>query len=77
MPLAPPRAASHPPASPARTSPRIACPASHCPSLPTRQDAYAFNQPLSFDTSEVTTMELMFQVRSARTLAPTALSRAF
>jgi len=33
--------------------------------LDARQDAYAFNQPLSFDTSSVTTMDYMFQVRSA------------
>ena len=32
------------------------------PSLWTRQDAYAFNQPLSFDTSSVTSMQYMFQV---------------
>ena len=44
--------------------------------LLTRQVATAFNQPLSFDTSKVTNMERMFQVRSARALAPTALSRA-
>ena len=30
-----------------------------------RQDADAFNQPLSLDTSSVTTMDYMFQVRSA------------
>ena len=30
----------------------------------TRQLAYAFNQPLSFDTSSVTTMEGMFRVRT-------------
>ena len=36
------------------------------------QDATAFNQPLSFDTSSVTTMEGMFYVR---TLAPTTSSR--
>ena len=47
----------------ARTSSRIVCP-------PTRQLAYAFNQPLSFDTSKVTTMSDMFYVRSARDLAP-------
>ena len=35
----------------------------------TRQNAWSFNQPLSFDTSSVTDMELMFQVRSARALA--------
>ena len=33
--------------------------------LDSRQDADAFNQPLSFDTSSVTTMDYMFQVRSA------------
>ena len=44
--------------------------------LSTRQGASAFNQPLSFDTSKVTTMSYMFYVRSARALAPTALSRA-
>jgi len=48
---------------PARTTPRIPC-----PSLSTRQGASAFNQPLSFDTSKVTTMEAMFAVRSARAL---------
>jgi len=39
----------------------------------TRQNARAFNQPLSFDTSEVTTMNHMFAVRSARALAPNSL----
>ena len=34
----------------------------------TRQDASAFNQPLSLDTSSVTSMRLMFYVRSARAL---------
>jgi hypothetical protein len=45
-------------------------PASHA--LPsTRQGASAFNQPLSFDTSSVTDMGYMFDVRSARVpLAP-------
>jgi len=44
-------------------------PASHA--LPsTRQAASAFNQPLSFDTSSVTDMNYMFQVRSARALGP-------
>ena len=40
-------------------------PASHA-CLPTRQYASVFNQPLSFDTSKVTDMGYMFQVRSAR-----------
>jgi len=35
-------------------------------SLPTRQHASAFNQPLSFDTSSVKIMYQMFYVRSAR-----------
>ena len=34
--------------------------------LSTRQQAGSFNQPLSFDTSKVTNMGYMFQVRSAR-----------
>ena len=33
--------------------------------LSTRQLAEAFNQPLSFDTSRVTTMDTMFYVHSA------------
>jgi len=58
-----PRPSRHP----ARTS---LPPASHA--LPsTRQNAYAFNQPLSFDTSSVTDMYGMFYVRSPRVpLAP-------
>ena len=39
--------------------------------LSTRQDAVAFNQPLSLDTSSVTDMNFMFFVRSA--YGPTAL----
>ena len=42
--------------------------------LSTRQQASSFNQPLFFDTSKVTDMYVMFQVRSARALAP-SLSR--
>ena len=45
---------------PARTSPRIV----HAP-LSARQYAVAFNQPLSFDTSGVTSMYQMFYVRSS------------
>ena len=56
---------------PAHTSPLIAC-----PPFNSRQYASVFNQPLSFDTSSVTTMYGMFYVRSARALPPTALSRA-
>eukprot|EP00964_Phaeocystis_antarctica_P133609 scaffold97822_cov51-Phaeocystis_antarctica.AAC.1 len=36
--------------------------------LSTRQEASAFNQPLSFDTSSLTTMSYMFYVRSAHAL---------
>ena len=36
----------------------------------TRQDAEAYNQPLSLDTSKVTTMEKMLEVRSARAWNP-------
>jgi len=39
----------------------------------TRQQAYAFNKPLSFDTSKVTDMGRMFYVHSARALAPNSL----
>ena len=35
-----------------------------------RQSATAFNQPLSFDTSEVTDMNAMFMVRSTQALRP-------
>jgi len=44
-------------------------PALH-PLLSTRQFASVFNQPLSFDTSSVTNMYVMFGVRSARALPP-------
>ena len=53
----------------------VPLPASHT-RLSTRQDASAFNQPLSFDTSKVTNMDRMFYVRSARAMAPTALRQA-
>jgi hypothetical protein len=43
-------------------------PISHAPPL-TRQNAHAFNQPLSFDTSKVTVMTFMFFVRPARALS--------
>jgi hypothetical protein len=55
---------------PARTSPRIAC-----PSLSTRQRAYVFNQPLSFDTSKVWDMGGMFDVRSVRVEADVSFLR--
>eukprot|EP00964_Phaeocystis_antarctica_P109113 scaffold73604_cov48-Phaeocystis_antarctica.AAC.1 len=40
-----------------------------------RQDAQAFNQPLSFDTSSVTNMEYIFHVRSSPCPAPNLQSR--
>ena len=64
MPLPPPRAIPVPPAGP-HVAPHIV----YAPRL-TRQYASAFNQPLSFDTSSVTTMKYMFRVRSARALTP-------
>ena len=66
----PPRACHARPPPAARTSSRIACAL-----LSTRQGAWAFNQPLSFDTSSVTYMNNMFVVRSAPTLPPQALVR--
>ena len=53
-----------------RPTPRSASHALHS----TRQDASAFNQPLSFDTSSVTDMNRMFYVRSAHALAPPAFT---
>ena len=41
-----------------------------CPPFDSWQEATAFNQPLTFDTSSVTDMQYMFRVRSARALAP-------
>ena len=49
-------------------SPHLA--AHRMPALSTRQETRAFNQPLSFDTSKVTEMYGMFQVRPARALLP-------
>ena len=37
------------------------------------QGVYKFNHPLSFDTSSVTGMRNMFDVRSARTIGPHSL----
>ena len=65
MPLAPLSPAA-PSCLPARTSPR----ASYVLLSSTRQQASAFNQPLSLDTSSVTDMTKMLEVRSARTLTP-------
>ena len=66
MPLAPPPPHALPPPSPHLAPHRTPLPL-------TRQLAYAFNQPLSFDTSKVTDMAYMFYVRSARALAPNSL----
>lgn len=43
---------------------------------PSAQFADAFNQPLSFDTSNVKDMSYMFEVRSSRPLCPPICSRA-
>ena len=50
----------------------VLCTAPHtlCPPFDSRQDARAFNQPLSFDTSSVTDMSNMFTVRSALARPP-------
>ena len=53
------------PPPPARTSPRTLC-----PPFDSRQAASAFNQPLSFDTSSVTAMYVMFHARSSPCPAP-------
>ena len=45
----------------APTPPRTVCPAP-CVPVSTRQNAKAFNQPLNFNTSSVTTMDTMFYV---------------
>jgi len=66
-------AASRPKPSRLPPAPR---PASHVPLPSTRQGAHLFNQPLSFDTSKVTTMQAMFYVRSARALPPNSLESA-
>ena len=66
-----------PPCTPGPPASRLAPLPPASPALPsTRQSASAFNQPLSFDTSRVTTMSYMFQVRSARALGPQALRQA-
>ena len=53
------------------SQPRAACPTCAPSRMPSsRQLASAFNQPLSFDTSRVTTMYGMFYVRSSLCPAP-------
>ena len=60
----PPGTLRAPPPPPPR--PRASRPLCHSSVSPvvTRQEATAFNQPLSFDTSSVTNMHYMFMVRS-------------
>jgi hypothetical protein len=53
-----------------------AFPSDGCP-LWTRQYASAFNQPLSFDTSSVTYMSAMFEVRFRLRLLPPLPSWAY
>eukprot|EP00964_Phaeocystis_antarctica_P028545 scaffold16104_cov47-Phaeocystis_antarctica.AAC.4 len=60
--------------------PPLACRPSHlsphrtlCPPFGSRQNAAAFNQPLSLDTSSVTTMQYMFLVRSYPRARPCTL----
>ena len=67
--------ASPPPSALTPPGPYPFDPASHARPL-TWQYARAFNQPLTFDKSKVTDLEGLFYVRSARALAPTALSRS-
>ena len=55
---------------------RPACRPSSYASLPTRQEASAFNQPMSYDTSSVKNMDYMLTVRSARALASTSTVRS-
>ena len=53
-------------APPSVAASRLPAPSSHrtvCPACDPRQYATAFNQPLSWDTSRVTDMSWMFQVR--------------
>jgi hypothetical protein len=66
MPLAPPPPHTLPP-------PGLHLTPHHMPLPLTRQQASAFNQPLSLDTSNVTTMRYMFYVRSARAVASNSL----
>jgi len=66
MPLAPPPPHALPPPGPHLAPRRMPLPS-------TRQDARAFNQPLSWDTSKVTNIGGMFYVRPARALAPNSL----
>jgi len=61
MPFAPPPPHALPPPGPHLAPHRMPLPS-------TRQVARAFNQPVSLDTSKVTTIGGMFYVRSARAL---------
>ena len=61
-----------PPQSPTTSGLPVLCtsPQTVCPPFDSRQSATAFNQPLSFDTSNVTGMQYMFYVRSSPSPAP-------
>eukprot|EP00964_Phaeocystis_antarctica_P112782 scaffold76891_cov58-Phaeocystis_antarctica.AAC.3 len=64
--------AARAPRSPAASGLLVLCTSSHtvCPPFDPRQRATAFDQPLSFDTSSVTSMARMFIVRSSPCPAP-------
>ena len=66
--LGPPSTLLAPPPHPHPPASRLACRSSSDASLLNWQQATAFNQPLSFDTSKVTNMYGMLDVRSARAL---------
>ena len=61
----PRRASLRPPPKRPPASWPACCPLIYAFPLDSRQDADAFNQPLSLDTSSVTSMRYMFEVRSA------------
>ena len=62
---------------PPASRPAARAPHRVCPACDPRQVAYAFNQPLDWNTSRVTHMSAMFYVRcSQRALSPNLQSRA-
>ena len=61
--MPPPPVVSPCSAAASNPSPLARLPPSQHASLCTRQGASAFNQPLTFDTSSVTSMRYMFAVR--------------
>jgi len=64
-------------AAAAPTPSQTACRLSYYASFFTWQRASAFNQPLSLDTSSVTTMQYMFNVRFTRALPSASTVGAF